>query len=122
MRDAPSIDIVMKLRQEYITHPLLPPGGMNAEAVHFVDGFFLHDPHIMIPNGGNDIYVMTKDHDVISGSQKMLFRNVQDRGLRRRSKMGSKIGSNFCEKGGVTWGTENLTRRPLDHGEALFLP
>jgi len=38
---------------------------------------------------------MTKDHDVISASQEMLFRNVQDRGVRRGSKMGSKIGSDF---------------------------
>jgi len=63
---------------------------------------------------------MTNDHDVISSSQKMLFRNVQNRGVRRGSKMGSKIGSDFCE--GVTWRTENLTRRPLDHREPLFLP
>jgi hypothetical protein len=74
----------------------------------------------MIPNGGNDLCVMTKDHDVISASQEMLFRNVQDGSLRRGAKMGSKIGSDFCE--GVTRRTENLTRRPLDHGEAFFLP
>jgi hypothetical protein len=65
---------------------------------------------------------MTKDHDVISGSQEMLFRNIKDRGVRRGSKMGSKIGSDFCAKGGITWRTENLTRCPLDHGKTLFLP
>lgn len=36
--------------------------------------------------------------------------------------MSSEIASDFCEKGGVTWGTENLTGGPLDHRKALFLP
>jgi hypothetical protein len=85
----------MKLRQEHIAHPFLSPRGMNTEAVHFIHRLFLQNPHIMIPNGGNDLCVMTKDHDVISASQEMLFRNVQDRGVRRGSKMGSKIGSDF---------------------------
>jgi hypothetical protein len=76
----------------------------------------------MIPNRSNNLSGVTKNHDVISKGKKMLFRNVQDRGLRRRSKMSSKIASNFCEKGRVTRGTENLTSRPLDHGEPLFLP
>jgi hypothetical protein len=66
--------------------------------------------------------MMTKDHDVISASQEMLFRNVQDGGVRRRSKMGSKIGSDLCAKEYITRRTENLTRCPLDHKKALFLP
>ena len=120
MGNAPSICILMKLRQDHITHPLLPPCRVNTEAVHFIDGFFLQNPHIMIPNRGNDLRVITKDDHVISGSQKMLFRNIQDRGLRRGSKMGSKIGSDLGQ--GITWRTENLTRRPFDHRKAFFLP
>jgi hypothetical protein len=68
---------------------------VNAEAVHFIDRLFFQDPHVMIPNGGNDLCRITKDHDVISSSQEMLFRNVQNRSLWRGSKMGSKIGSDF---------------------------
>ena len=34
--------------------------------------------------------------------------------------MGSKIGSDLGQ--GITWRTENLTRRPFDHRKAFFLP
>jgi hypothetical protein len=122
MRNAPPIDILMKFRQNDIAHTLLPPRRVNAEAVHFIDGFFLHDPHVMIPNRGNDLCGITENHDVISRGKKMLLGNIQDGGLGRGSKMSSEIASDFCEKGGVTWGTENLTGGPLDHRKALFLP
>ena len=116
------IDILMKFCQNHITYALLPPYRMNAEAVHFVDGLLLQDPHVMIANRSNDLSGVTNDHDVISGGKEMLLGNVQDGGLRRGSKMGSEIGSDFCEKGGITRGTEDLTGGSLHHREALFLP
>jgi hypothetical protein len=83
MRNAPSVDILMKSRQNDIAHTLLPPRRVNAEAVHFIDGFFLHDSHVMIPNRGNDLGGITENHDVISRGKKMLLGNIQDGGLGR---------------------------------------